>query len=101
MVVLLLERETAVDDVDRTGGKRRLVRCQIDRQRGDFFGRAEPTKRLAPDKSRARRLGASGRQNALHRNALVERRRLDGARTDRVAANALLDEVGGNRLGET
>src|SRR6185437_14497552 len=62
---------------------------------GDLLGGAEPAHRLAVDEGLAHRVGT-----ALSLDAIVERRRLDGARGDRIAAYALLDEVGGDRFGE-
>src|SRR5207253_871097 len=91
-----LKAEAAIDDVQPTSGETRLVAGEIDDEMGDFLGGAEPAHRLAVDEGLAHRLAA-----ALRLDAVVERRRLDGPRRDRVAAYALLDVVGGDRFGET
>src|SRR3954463_12284617 len=43
----ILQRPAAVDDVGDAGGERAFVAGEIDRERADFVGRAEPAHRLA------------------------------------------------------
>src|SRR3954454_17849794 len=84
---------TAVDQLRGAGRERRLVGREIDREQRDLLGAAEPAHRLAADEGgldlRERlpaRLGLLG-------DALAQRRRLDGARADRIAADAAGDEI--------
>src|SRR5258708_1921714 len=91
----ILETETAVDDMQSPGSEARLVAREIDDEMRDLLGGAQPSHRLAVDEGLAHGLGA-----ALRLDAVVERGRLNGAGRDRVAAYALLDVVGGDRLGQ-
>src|SRR5215467_13146684 len=95
------KRHAAVDQMRLPGNVARLVGGQEDRERGHLLGPAEPPHRLALDEGLLH-LGArfAGRLRALLDPAL-ERGRFDGARTDRIGADALRDEVGGDRLGQS
>src|SRR5471030_2237831 len=87
------DREAAVDQVDRAGGEFRFVGGEIYREQRDFLRRAEAPHRLAVDEGLADlglRLSGILRER---RDALVERRRLHRAGTDRIGADALFDEV--------
>src|SRR5205823_9577923 len=86
--------KAAVDDVDRAGRERGFVGGEIGGERRHLLGGAEPAQGLALDKGAARRLGAAGQEDALHRDALVERGRRDGAGADRVTADPLGNEIG-------
>src|SRR5262245_22479306 len=68
------DRDATVDDEHLARGVRALVGRQIDRDRGDFLGRAEPAHRLPGDEVAARRFGVVER-----RDPLVERGALDRA----------------------
>src|SRR5262245_19046652 len=89
------EAETAVDDVNSTGGEAGFVAREMQGQRRDLLGGAEAPHGLARDEGLARVLDI-----AEGRDAIVQRGGLDGAGADRVAADALLDEVCRDRLGE-
>src|ERR1700719_2651693 len=91
-----LEGEAAIDHMDRAGGEMRLVRGEVNGERGDLVGTAEPTQRLALDKGAAGCVFAAGVAFGLRGDALVQRRRGDGAGTDRVATDAISDEIGGD-----
>ena len=72
------------------GGEGAFVAGEIDGERGDFFRGAEPAHRLAADEH----VAAAG---AERRGAAQHRRRFDGAGADRVAADALGDEIDRDR----
>src|SRR5436305_1449943 len=74
----------AIDDMDGAGGEAGLVAREVKRERGDLFGAAEPSHRLALDEALARCCIVAGVVQAL-----LERWRVDRARADRIAANAL------------
>ena len=82
-------------DVRDAGGEGALVRGEIDRERRHLLGPAEAPHGLAGDEGGARRLVV-----ALRPHPVVQRRAVDGARADAVAADALRHEVGGDRLGQ-
>src|SRR5947209_17319338 len=84
-----LEREAAVGEMDLPGGEAALVGGEIDGQRGDLLGLAEPAHRLAVDKSLTHRLDALAGLRRQRGDALLQRRALDGAGADRIAAHAL------------
>src|SRR3954469_22475732 len=86
----------AIDDVDRAGGEGRVIAGEIERERGDLGRSTEPAHRLALDEAFERPLVIAGLAQPL-----AQRRGVDGTGADRVAANAMLDEVRGDRFGET
>src|ERR1700674_3271595 len=96
-----LKREPAVHHVDRAGGVGRFIGGEIDHQRRDLRGRAEAADGLAVDEVLANLLPPLA--GLLHgcRKAFVERRRLDCAGAHGVDADAFLDVVGLERLGES
>ena len=78
-----------------------LVGAEKDGERGYFLRPAQPAHGLALDKG-ALDLGerfAGGLR--LRLDAALERRRFDGAGTNGVRPDALPDEIGGNRLGQS
>src|SRR6478609_4296569 len=95
LVASASEGPAAIHQMDGAGGEACLVAGELERERRDLLGRAESAERLAGDESLAHRIRA-----ALRGDAVLERWRLDGAGTDGVAADALLDVVDGDRLGE-
>src|ERR1700678_1854559 len=77
-----------------------LIAGKKERKQSYFLGSAEPAHRLALDKafphSIVRLSGLLGERV----DTLLKRRRLDGTWTDRVTTDALLDEIGGDGLGQ-
>src|ERR1700730_18515086 len=94
------DREADVDQVDRGGGEFRFVGGEINREHRDFLRGAEAAHRLAVDESLADLGLRLSRVFCERSDALIERRRLHRAGADRVGADALLDEIGGDRFGE-
>src|SRR5258707_13263471 len=88
----------AVDDLGGAGGECRLVGREVHRQGGDFFRLADAADGLARDEGRLDLVDALPAGARLRLDALDERGRLDGAGTDRVAADAAGDEVDRDRL---
>src|SRR3954451_1962022 len=83
---LASEHVAAVDHEVDTGGEGALVTAEIDRHGRDLVGGAEPAHLLAGDEHFLALRPLRGR-------AVEHRGRLDGARADAVAADALGDEV--------
>src|SRR5208282_660655 len=82
------------------GNVARFVAGEKERHPGYFLGRAEPAHWLARDEILPHGIERTSGLLRHRRDAFAERRRLDRARTNGVAADALLDEIGGDRLGE-
>src|SRR3546814_7033331 len=80
-------RPAAIDHHRLAGHERRVVRGEIERQRGDLLRLPQPPHRLARAKRRQRAVEIAGRTQAI-----VERRGFDRAGADRVAADALRSE---------
>src|ERR1700688_4856245 len=93
MVRSFSQRPSAIDDMRDAGCKRALVAGEIDRERADFLRGAEPSHRLPADEHFAPSRTRGG-------GAVQHRWRFDGAGADAVAANALGDEIGGDRAGQ-
>src|SRR5271156_4542909 len=83
------------------GGEGALVGGEVDSERGHFLRLAEPAHWLAVDELLADLLDRFAARAALRFDPPVERRALDRAGANGVAAHAPADEVGGDRLGET
>src|SRR5574340_280222 len=84
----LSDGHAAVDAINVAGREGRLVRGEEHDDRRDLLRCGEPAHRLPRDE-RLARLGGIGESI----DALAERRRVDRARRDRVAADAAADEV--------
>src|SRR5262245_32512696 len=89
------DRDAAVDDEHLARGVRALVGRQVDRDRGDLLGRAEPAHRLPGDEIAARCFRV-----VECCDPFVQRRTLDGTWRYRVATHAVAHIVGGDRLGQ-
>ena len=83
------------------GDVARLVGGEESRERGDLLGTAQPTHGLALDERLFHLRNGFARCLRTVFDPLLQRRRFDGAGTDRIGSDALPNEVGGNRLGET
>src|SRR5262249_18259082 len=82
-----LQRQPTIHEMRLAGNVARFVRRKEERQRRRLLSRSEPAHRLAVDEillDLGQRLSAALR---LCRNPVLERRRLDGAGTDGVAAD--------------
>src|SRR5271170_1085426 len=77
-----------------------LVGGEVESQRRHLLRLAESAHRLTVDELLADLFDRLAARAALRFDPPVERRALDRARADRVAAHAPADEVSGNRLGE-
>src|SRR5579863_8656736 len=95
-----LHRHPAIDEMGLAGDVACFVAGEKQRERRDFLRRAEPAHRLAGDEILPHRVVRFPGLLRRCRNAVFKRRRLDRTRTNRVAANALSDEVGRDRLGQ-
>src|ERR1700681_4937925 len=94
----LSERHPAVDEMRLAGDLARLVGGEENRERGDLGGLPKPAHGLAIDEPLAyvrERAAGLARQR---RDALLERQSLDGSGADRVHPEAVLDEIGSDRL---
>lgn len=80
--------------MDLAGGETALVAAEIQGELRDLFGLAEAAHGLARGEGLA-----GGFVVARLFQALVQRRGLDSARADGVAADAVADEIGGDGLG--
>ena len=89
------DRHAAIDAERLPGRELRLVAGEVDDHRRDLLGLREPAHRLAVDERLARR-----DRIGVGVDAPGERRRVDRPRAERVAADALLDVVGGDALGQ-
>src|ERR1700729_2333140 len=95
-----LHCKSAIDNEGLAGGEGALVRGEVDGDRGDFLWLAEPAHRLAVNERLAPGLDRLAARLAQGLDPAVERRALDRAGADGVAAHALADVIGGHRLGE-
>src|SRR5580658_5573881 len=95
-----LQRHPAVDEMRLAGNVARLVAGKKEGEQSHFLGRAEPTHRLAIDESLTNHVERFSSLLRQRGNALFQRRRFDRAGTDGVAADSLLDEISGDRLGQ-
>src|SRR6266581_4037699 len=93
VIFLALKRPAAVDDVGDAGRECALVAGEVDRERGDFIGGAEPSHRL-PAHEHFAAPGASGLGAIQHRG------RLDGPGADANTSDATGDEKGRDREGK-
>src|SRR3984885_7797999 len=95
-----LQCKSAIDDEGLAGGEGALVGGEVDGDCGDLFRLAEPAHRLAVDERLAHGVGRLGARLAQRVDPSVKRGALDRAGADSVAAHALADGVGRDRLGE-
>src|ERR1700729_3214425 len=95
-----LHCKSAIDNEGLAGGEGALVRGEIDGDRGDLLRLAEPAHGLAVDERLPHGLDRLAARLAQGLDPAVERRTLDRAGADGVAAHALADVVGRHRLGE-
>src|SRR5277367_5199190 len=95
-----LQCKSTVDDEGLAGGEGALVGGEVDGDRVDLLRLAEPAHRLAVDERLAHGLERLAARLAQRLDPAVERRALDRARADGVAAHALADVIGRHRLGE-
>src|SRR3546814_16102352 len=86
-------RPAAIDQHRLAGYERRVVRGEIERQRGDLLRLPQPPHRLAPAKRRKRAVETAGRAQAT-----VERRGCERAGADSVAAAALRPHIVCDRM---
>src|SRR5512134_370674 len=84
-----LDRHAAIHRKGDAGRERGLVGGEVDEQRDDVVGGAQPAHRLAGDEGLARLDRVGERVDAV-----LQRRRVDRPRAHRVAADALLHVVG-------
>src|ERR1700734_2712937 len=95
-----LHCKSAVDDEGLAGGEGALVGGKVDGDRGDLLRLAQPAHRLAVDEGLPHGLDRLAARLTQGLDPAVERRALDRAGADGVAAHALADGVGRHRLGE-
>src|SRR3984957_15288127 len=95
-----LQCKSTIDDEGLAGGEGALVGGEVDGDRGDLFRLAEPAHRLAVDERLAHGVERLAARLAERVDPPVERGALDRAGADGVAAHALADEVGRDRLGQ-
>src|ERR1700730_4802932 len=95
-----LHCKSAVDNEGLAGGEGALVGGEVDGDRGDLLWLAEPAHRLAVDEGLAHAIDRLAARLAQRVDPPVERRALDRAGADGVAAYALADVVRRHRLGE-
>src|ERR1700722_3754807 len=95
-----LHCKSAVDNEGLAGGEGALVGGEVDGDRGDLLWLAEPAHRLAVDEGLAHAIDRLAARLAQRVDAPVERWALDRAGADGVAAYALGDVIGRNRLGQ-
>ena len=88
-------RNTTVDGVSLTCYKRRFVGCQEHDQRRDLLGLCQPSHRLSGDELLPCNHGVR-----LDIDPLVQRRGLDGAWANGVAAHALANVIDGHTFGQ-
>src|SRR6516162_748888 len=93
-----LHRHTAVDEMRLTGNVASFVASEKQRKGGDFLRGAEPPHRLAIDESLPYFIERPAGFLRCGGDAVFQRRRFDRAGTNGVAADALLDEIGCDRL---
>src|SRR5579885_3170997 len=96
-----LQRHPAVDEMGLAGNVARFVAGKEEGKGSDLLRLAKPAHRLAIDKSLAYFIAGRSRRLRLGGDTLLERRGFDRAGTDRIAADALLDEIGGDRFGQS
>src|SRR5262252_4150646 len=97
---LPLQRHAAVDQVGLASNVACLVGSQKERERSDFRRRPEAPHGLAIDEILANVADRFPGRLGQVLDPPVERGRRDRAGTDRVRPDALLDKIGGHRLGE-
>src|SRR6202012_5545576 len=95
-----LHCKSTVDNEGLAGGEGALVGGEVEGDRGDLLRLAEPAHRLPVDERLAHLLDRLAARLAQCLDSAVERRALDRAGADGVAAYPLADEVGRHRLGE-
>src|ERR1700733_3456570 len=97
---VLLQRHAAVDEMRLAGNVACLVAGEEEGERRNFGHRSEPAHRLPVDEGLPYRVERAAGFLRRRGDAVFERGRFDRTRTNRIAADALPDKIGGDRLGE-
>ena len=90
------KRKPPINHQSLPSHKPRLIARQINRQRRDLLGRAQPPHRLTRNKGRSRRIDRP-RRASIRGNPFIQARRPHRARAKTVAANPLCHEIHRNR----